>query len=59
MEHDFPPVGEQDFIPLEDLMANVAECPDCKEPIYADDDDARVCIQCGGRNRRWPTKASS
>ena len=27
-------------------------CPDCYEPIIASDDDAGVCIQCGGRNRR-------
>ena len=27
-------------------------CPDCGKDIVADDDDACVCIQCGGRNRR-------
>ena len=29
-------------------------CADCFSPIYEDDDDVRVCIQCGGRNRRLP-----
>ncbi len=27
-------------------------CPDCRKPIIRTDDDAGVCIQCGGRNRR-------
>lgn len=26
-------------------------CPDCRQPIEWND-DAGVCIQCGGRNRR-------
>lgn len=30
----------------------LACCPDCGNNIVAEDDDARVCIQCGGRNRR-------
>ena len=47
-------IGESDFIPLDDLLARLAECADCREPIYADDDDAGVCIKCGGMNRRWP-----
>lgn len=28
------------------------DCVDCGAAIVAADDDARVCIQCGGRNRR-------
>lgn len=27
-------------------------CADCKKPIHKLDDDAEVCIDCGGRNRR-------
>lgn len=27
-------------------------CRDCKAKIIASDDDAGVCINCGGRNRR-------
>lgn len=40
--------------PAADLAEGPVRCPDCKEPIVADDDDARVCIRCGGRNRRAP-----
>lgn len=32
----------------------VVVCWDCGKPIIASDDDAHVCIQCGGRNRRKP-----
>lgn len=28
-----------------------SKCFDCRKPIH-DDDDAMVCIQCGGMNRR-------
>lgn len=27
-------------------------CYDCHKPIRAEDDDAMVCVKCGGRNRR-------
>lgn len=27
-------------------------CYDCKNPINKSDDDAHICIQCGGRNKR-------
>ena len=30
-------------------------CFQCKKPIIKEDDDAMVCIQCGGRNRRMGT----
>jgi hypothetical protein len=30
----------------------VQPCRQCQQPIVTDDDDARLCIQCGGRNRR-------
>lgn len=29
-------------------------CWNCGERIVAEDDDALVCIDCGGRNRRQP-----
>ena len=29
----------------------VQRCYDCKRYIVAEDDDAHVCIECGGRNR--------
>ena len=32
----------------------VGRCADCKKDIYLHDDDAGVCIHCGGRNRRVP-----
>lgn len=31
----------------------LARCPDCQKPIIISDDDAGVCIQCGGLNRQW------
>lgn len=37
----------------EELSASY--CWDCKSQIYRDDDDASVCIDCGGRNRRVST----
>lgn len=46
--------GEEDSIPLDLLLASVASCRRCKTEIYADDDQARLCIPCHGRNRRWP-----
>jgi hypothetical protein len=27
-------------------------CLDCRHLIHRDDDDALVCVECGGRNRR-------
>lgn len=27
-------------------------CPDCEHEIIVEDDEACVCIECGGRNRR-------
>lgn len=32
-------------------------CFQCKKEIISDDDDAFVCISCGGRNRRKPKDA--
>ena len=32
----------------------VVHCHDCGHEIYKYDDDAWVCIECGGRNRRVP-----
>ena len=29
----------------------VQRCYDCKRYIVAEDDDAHVCVECGGRNR--------
>lgn len=29
-----------------------ARCIDCNHPINAADDDARLCVDCGGFNRR-------
>lgn len=29
----------------------IKKCFDCGKAIIADDDDAHVCIDCGGRNR--------
>ena len=29
----------------------VQRCYDCKRYIVSEDDDAQVCIECGGRNR--------
>ena len=31
-------------------------CFDCLHPIVEADDEACVCVQCGGRNRREPLK---
>lgn len=28
-------------------------CANCHKPIYDEDDDAYVCIECGGLNRRY------
>jgi len=56
MSDDHKPIGENEFVPLEDLFARVAYCYECGEPIYADDDDAGICVQCGGMNRRWGEK---
>ena len=28
-------------------------CHDCEQPIYIKDNEAGVCIECGGMNRRW------
>ncbi len=39
------PFGDNDL-----LIGSV--CWDCKKPIHKYDDDAEVCIGCGGRNRR-------
>ena len=30
----------------------VAKCCDCEKDIIKTDDDAMLCIQCGGKNRR-------
>ena len=34
-----------------------AKCADCKKPIIRHDDEALVCINCGGRNRQCGTEA--
>jgi hypothetical protein len=36
----------------EDVGRPPEKCFDCGESIVASDDDAHVCINCGGRNRR-------
>ncbi|MHB8255398.1 MAG: hypothetical protein ACYDEV_17355 [Acidiferrobacter sp.] len=33
---------------------SLAVCHDCHCPIRTEDDDARICISCEGRNRRLP-----
>ena len=33
------------------MKESIMRCHDCKHPIHKDD-DARVCINCGGRNSR-------
>lgn len=33
------------------MTNNIGRCYQCGEPIFLDD-DAEVCIQCGGRNTR-------
>ena len=33
-------------------------CADCEAAIVADDDDAGVCIECGGRNRRMRSEVA-
>lgn len=43
--------NEGGMIMTTDVERLVMRCHDCKHPIH-DDDDARVCINCGGRNRR-------
>jgi hypothetical protein len=42
-------------------MSDLGLCVQCRAYIVASDDDASVCIKCGGRNRRaeftvpaWP-----
>lgn len=32
--------------------SETVSCPNCEHLIIKDDDDAMVCIHCGGRNRR-------
>jgi hypothetical protein len=33
-------------------QSEVCDCPDCGHTILEADDDAMVCIPCGGMNRR-------
>ena len=35
-----------------DLRLDLTRCPQCYDKIVAEDDDARLCISCGGRNRK-------
>lgn len=37
---------------LNDDELSTADCWSCNKQIYRDDDDASICIDCGGRNRR-------
>jgi len=33
-------------------LETALRCYQCGHPINGNDDDARICINCGGRNRR-------
>lgn len=35
------------------IQKPACKCCDCKRPIIGSDDDARLCIGCGGRNRLY------
>lgn len=36
----------------EEFSLVVPACFECGKPVIASDDEALICIQCGGRNRR-------
>ena len=42
-------IGEKEFC---DVCGDFILCFDCGKPINPTDNDACVCIQCGGKNRR-------
>ncbi len=50
-QHEIDEQSFQDWADYLNEPIRFEKCIDCHETIFADDDDAMLCVKCGGRNR--------